>query len=160
VSDTSAGLFHLRKGPSYIFYLNTDPRVCGRRSYSTLKISEARITECWYSFNESKFYLNGVHTIYACLDHDMDLSLFVKGQHHHRMSQLGSHQHLPMCHCQVCSHPIMCKAPQEQLLTAQNELVMASISHWKSISRVHSIAVVSHCDFTIQKCHDLANVRL
>lgn len=39
----------------------------------------------------------------------------MKGQHRYHMSQLGSHQHLF----------ITCKAPQEQLLTVQNELVMA-----------------------------------
>jgi len=103
--DTSAGLFRLGKGPSYIFHLDKDPRVCSRRSYSTLQISGTKITECWCGFNESENYVNGIHTIYARLDHDMDLGLFVKEQHRHRMSQLGSHQHSPTCHCQACSHP-------------------------------------------------------
>lgn len=91
--------------------------------------------------------MNNLRTSFVRLDHDMDLALFVRKLHYHHTLQLGSRPHSPTSHCQARSRPIfkhhVFDHAEEQMLTAQNELVIASIGRWESVPRVHSIPVVS-----------------
>jgi len=48
MSDTSAGLFRLEKGPSYIFHLDKDPRVEGHIVPYKARKPESPNTGAWF----------------------------------------------------------------------------------------------------------------